>query len=162
MTISARRVNKDVRRRCNNDETMGTIQPAGRNWRRRRHVIRLMGVGNDLGQGAGSGRESWGSSRNTTHRGVRVTVFFWENTMVVLSDAITLQKSMVHPPTKYVYRLNQGRGTRWWCQNWPGGGRWVGVISISKVLNLWALYWPWPTRRYVYFTYFTYLFLLTK
>ncbi len=22
-------------------------------------------------------------------------------------------KSMAHPPTKYLYRLNQGRGTRW-------------------------------------------------
>ena len=38
---------------------------------------------------------------------------FLENTMVVLSDAITPQKIMVHPPTKYLYRLNQGRGTRW-------------------------------------------------
>ena len=39
------------------------------------------------------------------------TVFF-ENTMVVLSYAITQQKSMVRPPTKYLYRLNRGRGTR--------------------------------------------------
>ena len=38
--------------------------------------------------------------------------FFLENTMVVLSDAITQQKSMVRPPTKYLYRLNRGRGTR--------------------------------------------------
>jgi len=30
MTISAHRVNNDVVRRCNNDETMGTIQPAGK------------------------------------------------------------------------------------------------------------------------------------
>ncbi len=30
-----------------------------------------------------------------------------------------------------------------------GGGWWVGVISISNVLNLLALYQPWPTRRYL-------------
>ena len=29
----------------------------------------------------------------------------------------TRRKIMVHPPTKYLYRLNRGRGTRWWCQN---------------------------------------------
>ncbi len=39
--------------------------------------------------------------------------FFLENTMVVLSDAITFQKIMVRPPTKYLYRLNQGQGTQW-------------------------------------------------
>jgi len=38
---------------------------------------------------------------------------FMENTMVVLSDAITQKKIMVRPPTKYLYRLNRGRGTRW-------------------------------------------------
>ena len=71
--------------------------------------------------------------------------FFVENTMVVLLDAISQQKLMVRPPTKYLYRLNRGRGTRWWCQNWPGG--WYdGVISIFNRLNLWALYRPWPTR----------------
>ena len=41
------------------------------------------------------------------------SLFFLENTMVVLSVAITQQKIMVRPPTKYLYRLNQGRGTRW-------------------------------------------------
>jgi hypothetical protein len=39
--------------------------------------------------------------------------FFLENRLVVLSDAITQQKFMVRPPTKYLYRLNWGRGTRW-------------------------------------------------
>ena len=39
---------------------------------------------------------------------------FLENTMVVLSDAITQQKIMVvYPPTKYIYRLKRGWGTRW-------------------------------------------------
>jgi hypothetical protein len=49
MTISARRVDNDVQRRCNNGETMGTVQPAGQNWRRRRRIAHLIGVGNDLG-----------------------------------------------------------------------------------------------------------------
>ena len=39
--------------------------------------------------------------------------FFLENTMVVLSDAITQQKIMVRPPTQYLYILNRRRGTRW-------------------------------------------------
>ena len=39
--------------------------------------------------------------------------FFLENTMVVLLDAITQQKFMVRPTTKYLYRLNRGRGTQW-------------------------------------------------
>ncbi len=51
MTISARRVDDDVQRRCNDHETMGTIQPAGRIWRRRRRIAHLMGVGDEEGQG---------------------------------------------------------------------------------------------------------------
>ncbi len=49
--------------------------------------------------------------------------------MVVLSDAITPQKSMVHRPTKYVYRLNQG-GEHDYGVRIDRGGRWDGVISI--------------------------------
>jgi len=45
MTISARRVDDDVRRRRVDDETMDAAQPAGRIWRFRRQRSRLMGVG---------------------------------------------------------------------------------------------------------------------
>ncbi len=35
MTISARRVDNDVQRPCNDDKTMGTVHPAGQIWCRR-------------------------------------------------------------------------------------------------------------------------------
>ena len=57
-TISARRVDDDVRRRRNNDETMATVRPAGRIRHCRRHVCRLMGSGDEGGQGGVAGRES--------------------------------------------------------------------------------------------------------
>ncbi len=57
MTINAHRVGKDERQRRNDDETMGTNQPAGQIRRLRRHVSRLIGVGDEGGQGGGaSGR----------------------------------------------------------------------------------------------------------
>jgi hypothetical protein len=53
MTFSARRINIDARRRCNDDETMGTIQPARRIWRLRCRIARLMGVGDEGARGGG-------------------------------------------------------------------------------------------------------------
>ena len=58
MTTIARRVDDDVRRRRVDDETMGAARPAGRIRRRRRHVCRLMGVGDEGGQGGVAGREN--------------------------------------------------------------------------------------------------------
>ena len=68
MTIDARRVDDDVRRKRNDGETMGTVRPG--------HVAHLICVGDEGYQGGGVGRENWGSIRNTPHGGVRVTRFF--------------------------------------------------------------------------------------
>ncbi len=76
MTTIARRVDDEMRRRRNDDETMGTAQPAGRIRRRQHRVFGRIGVGNEGEQGRGAGRESWGSIAYTTHGGVRVTGFF--------------------------------------------------------------------------------------
>ena len=58
MTTIARLVDDDVRRRRNDDETMGTVRPAGRIRRRRRNSARRIGVGVEGSQGGGVGRES--------------------------------------------------------------------------------------------------------
>ena len=100
-----------------------------------------MGVGGDLAQGAGAGRESCGSSGNTTHPRVRVTGFFLENTMVVLSDAITPQKSMVHPQQSMstdLIRVGEHDGD----VRIDRGGQWDGVISILNKPNLCPLCRP--------------------
>jgi hypothetical protein len=76
MTTIARCVDDDVRRRRNDDETMGAVLPAGRIRRRRRNRNRLIGVGNEEGQGRGIRRESWRSILYTTHCVVRVMGFF--------------------------------------------------------------------------------------
>ncbi len=67
MTTIARCVDDKMQRRCNNDETMGTAQPAGRIRRRRHHSSRRIGVGVKWSQGGGVGRESWGRIARTTH-----------------------------------------------------------------------------------------------
>jgi len=54
MTIDARRINDDVRRKRNDDETMGTVRLAGQIRRRRRHVARLICVGDGGRQGGGA------------------------------------------------------------------------------------------------------------
>ena len=46
MTTIGRRVDNKMRRRRNDDETMGTAQPAGRIRRRRHRVVGPIGVGN--------------------------------------------------------------------------------------------------------------------
>ncbi len=76
MTTIAHRVDDEMRRRCNDDEMMGTAQPAGRIRRRQHRAVGRIGVGNEGGQGEGAGRENWGSIAYTTHGGVRVTGFF--------------------------------------------------------------------------------------
>ncbi len=76
MTTIARWVDDEMRRRRNNDETMGTAQPAGRIQCRRHHSSRRIGVGVKGSQGGGVGRESWGRIARTTHGRVRVTGFF--------------------------------------------------------------------------------------
>ena len=60
MTTIGRRVDNKMRRRRNDDETMGTAQPAGRIRRRRHRVVGPIGVGDEGRQGGGVGRESWG------------------------------------------------------------------------------------------------------
>jgi len=54
MTINARRVDDDMRRKHNDDETMGTVRPAGRIRRHRRHVAHLICVGDGGRQGGGA------------------------------------------------------------------------------------------------------------
>ncbi len=117
MTTIARCVDNKMRRQRNGDETMGTAQPAG--WIRRcqHHSSRRIGVGVKGSQGGGVGRESWRRIARTTHGGVRVNGFFFDDAMCVLARRITPQKSMVHPPCKYLCRLIWGRGTRWCPQN---------------------------------------------
>ena len=61
---------------------------------------------------------------------------FLENTMVVLSDAITQQNIMVRPPTKYLYRLNWGGRDHDGDVRFDRGGQYDGVISIFNKLNL--------------------------
>ena len=51
MTIDARRIGDDVRQKCNDDKTMGTIRSAGRIRRRRHHFARLICVGDEGRQG---------------------------------------------------------------------------------------------------------------
>jgi len=58
------------------DESMGTVWPAGQIRHRQRHIARLICVLDEGHQGGGVGRVSWESFRNTTHGRVRVTVFF--------------------------------------------------------------------------------------
>ncbi len=53
MTTIARCVDDEMRRRCNDDKTMGTAQPAGRIRRRRHHRSRRIGVGEMGSQGGG-------------------------------------------------------------------------------------------------------------
>ncbi len=76
MTTIARCVDNEMRRRHNDDETMGTAQPTGRIRRRRHHSSRRIGVAIKGSQGGGVERESWGRIAHTTHGGVRVTGFF--------------------------------------------------------------------------------------
>ncbi len=76
MTTIARCANDEMRRRRNDDQTMGTAQPTGRIRRRRHHSSRRIGVGVKGSQGGGVGRESLGRIARTTHGGVRVTGFF--------------------------------------------------------------------------------------
>ena len=58
MTTIARRVDDDVRRRRNDDETIGTVRPTGRIRRRRHRGVGPIGVGDEGRQGGGVGRES--------------------------------------------------------------------------------------------------------
>ncbi len=76
MTTIAPRADDKMQRQCNDDETMGTAEPAGRIRRRQHRFVGRIGVGNEGGQGGGARRESWGSIAYTTHGGVRVTGFF--------------------------------------------------------------------------------------
>ena len=76
MTTIGRRVDDEMRRRRNNDKTMGTAQPAGRIRRRRCNGSRRIGVGVKGSQGGGAGREKWRNKNAQTHRAVGVTVFF--------------------------------------------------------------------------------------
>ncbi len=76
MTINARHDDEDVCRKHNDDETMGTVRPAGQIRRCQHYIVGHMGVGDEGRQGRVIGRESWGSFAYTTHRGVGVTEFF--------------------------------------------------------------------------------------
>jgi hypothetical protein len=76
ITTIARRVEDNVQRRHNGDETMGTAQPAGRIQRCRCQVDARMCVGVEGSQGGGAWREKWGSKNGQTHRAIGVTVFF--------------------------------------------------------------------------------------
>ena len=58
MTTIGCRVDDKMLRRRNDDETMGTAQPAGRIQRRRHRGVGLIGVGDKGRQGGGVGRES--------------------------------------------------------------------------------------------------------
>jgi hypothetical protein len=53
MTTIARPVDNKMRRRRNDDETMGTAQPAGPIRRRQHRVVGHIGVGDEGGQGGG-------------------------------------------------------------------------------------------------------------
>jgi hypothetical protein len=53
MTTIARCIDNEMRRRRNDDKTMGTAQPAGRIQRRQHRVVGRIGVGNEGGQGGG-------------------------------------------------------------------------------------------------------------
>ncbi len=57
MTTIARFVDNEMRRRHNDDKTMGTAQPAGQIRRRRHHISRRIGVGVKGSQGGGVGRD---------------------------------------------------------------------------------------------------------
>ncbi len=76
MTTIAHCVDNEMRQRCNDDKTMGTVWPARQIRRPRHRSSRSIGVGVKGSQEGGIGRESWGSIARTTHGGVRVTVFF--------------------------------------------------------------------------------------
>ena len=55
MTTIARCIDDEMRRRRDDDETMGTVRPAGRIRRRRHRVVGRIGVDNEGGQGGASG-----------------------------------------------------------------------------------------------------------
>jgi hypothetical protein len=84
MTTIAHCVDDEMRRQRNNDETMGTAQPAGQIRCRQHRIVGHIGVGNEGGPGGGAGRESWGSIAYTTYGGVRVTSFFLTTRCVCL------------------------------------------------------------------------------
>jgi len=76
-------------------------------------VFCLLGVGDEGGHGGGvPGGRVEGVVGTLLIVELGSPGFFLENMMVVLLDAITQQTIMVRPPTKYLYRLNRGRGTR--------------------------------------------------
>ena len=99
MTIDARRIDDNVRRKRNDDETMGTVRPAGRIRRRRRHFARLICVGDEGRQGGASGGRVGGVFGTLLMVELGSPVFF-HNAMCVFARIITPPKSMVHPPCK--------------------------------------------------------------
>jgi hypothetical protein len=144
MTTIGRCVEDKMRQQRNDDEKMGTAQPAGRIRRRRCNGSCRIGVGVKGSQEGGIGRKSWGSIAYQTHGGVRVTEFFFGDTTCLLARLISPPESMVHPQCKYLCRLIWGRGTRWCPQNWLGGVNGAGLfhflgawrrVSISTLTN---------------------------
>ncbi len=116
MTTIARCIDNEMQQRCNDDETMGTAQPAGRIRRRPHHSSCRIGVGVKGSQGGASGGRVGGELRILLMVELGSPCFF-DDAMCVLAPMTTPQKSMVHPPCKYLCRLIQGRGTRWCPQN---------------------------------------------
>ena len=120
MTTIARRFDDGVQKWGNVNKTMGTAQPARRIRRCRCQVDARIGVGFRGCQGwkGGKGEPAmyfWADSSCSWGHGV-----FFSDKMWLVQCLISLTKCMVQPPCEYLCRLIRGRGTRWWCQNWPG------------------------------------------
>ncbi len=79
-----------------------------------------MGVGDEVGQGGGAGRESGGSSWNTTHREVRVTVFFWKTRWCAVGRHNSA-KNYGTPPNKVCLQTKSGAGNTMVMSELTGG-----------------------------------------
>ncbi len=76
MTTIARRVDNEMRRRRNYNETMGTTQPAGRIQCSQHRVVCRIGVGNEGGQGGAPGGRVEGVLRTLLMVELGSPVFF--------------------------------------------------------------------------------------
>ncbi len=89
MTTIGHRVDNKMRRRCNDNKTMGTAQPAGQIRHRRHRVVGPIGVGNEGHQGGASGGRVGGELCVLIIVKLGSPVFFWQHDVI----ACTVNKS---------------------------------------------------------------------
>ena len=79
------------------------------------------------GRGGGAGRESLGSSRNTTHRGVRVNGFFWKHDGCAIGRNNSAKKYGT-PTNKVSLQTKSGAGNTMVMSELTGGADMMGLI----------------------------------